>query len=209
MTRAWFVRLMLVCLACLGISGGPAWAGGQATVGLGPEGKDPAMGNGGNACSVTSSERTTGADFVYRIVQFDGPVEEQWKKSLAGLTEVFDYVPQFAFMVRVPVSNIRDLCDMPHVRWVGLIGADMKLGSLGVAAGSPDSARPIRVTLFPGESPDPVAAQVEAMGGRVQAVTPSSWGTSLSVFLPADKAAGLAEYPAVRRVERIPEHKTN
>jgi hypothetical protein len=186
----------------------------MASVALGTDGTDSTRGNGGNMCMLTSrEEREAGAgtlDHVYRIVQFDGPVREPWKQSLAEMAEIFDYVPDFAFIVRVPAGRVAELCGLGHVRWVGLIEPDMKIGDLG----TPGEAQKYRVNLFPGEDVRPVVRRIESMGGTVlesnaDSESANRWGASLAVEMPRREAAKLAGVQAVRRVEKVSVFKAN
>jgi len=65
------------------------------------------------------SEYPRGVDGYY-IVQFRGPVREEWKDSLvrAG-AEILDYVPNNAFLVRMDSSLSSSLNRIRTVQWVG------------------------------------------------------------------------------------------
>ncbi|HEX8682241.1 MAG TPA: S8 family serine peptidase [Ardenticatenaceae bacterium] len=64
----------------------------------------------------------------YYIVQFAGPVEEEWKAQLAAAgAELLDYIPDFAFKVRMNPAQARRAESLPGVAWVGLFQPAYKL----------------------------------------------------------------------------------
>lgn len=57
----------------------------------------------------------------YYIVQFDGPVENSWKEALKDTgVDIFDYIPDFAFIVRMDSKEEDTVRALPHVRWLGI-----------------------------------------------------------------------------------------
>jgi hypothetical protein len=167
-----------------------------------------------DACSLTESERRALSAgeirHVYRIVRFDGPIEQSWKQKLAEAAEIFDYIPEFAFIVRVPADRVATLCSLAHVDGVDLIEPEMKLG--GGTFGGKD--QPLRVTLFPGEDPGPVIQRVKSLGGELleSSTTASSsktWGVSLTIRLSAGRIGELADLQTVRRVEPVGTRRIN
>jgi subtilisin family serine protease len=62
------------------------------------------------------------------IVQFAGPVEDAWKKAVAAHGgEILEYVPDFAFKVRMSPAQARHVRRLESVRWVGLFHPAYKL----------------------------------------------------------------------------------
>jgi subtilisin family serine protease len=56
----------------------------------------------------------------YFLVQFDGPIQAQWRSDLkASGIEVLDYVPDFAYLVRAPAQADLQRLTPETVRWVG------------------------------------------------------------------------------------------
>ena len=64
----------------------------------------------------------------YYIVQFRGPVKEEWKESLtrAG-AEILDYVPSNAFLVRIDPGLRASLEKLQAVQWMGLFQPAYKI----------------------------------------------------------------------------------
>lgn len=70
----------------------------------------------------------------YYIVQFSGPVEQSWKNDVAALgVDLLEYLPEFAFKVRMNPAQARQVENLSSVAWVGLFQPAYKL--------SPDLAR--------------------------------------------------------------------
>ncbi|HBY98700.1 MAG TPA: hypothetical protein DEP84_32930, partial [Chloroflexi bacterium] len=64
----------------------------------------------------------------YYIVQFRGPVEQAWKDQVAGLgVEFLDYIPEFAFKVRMTPAQARQVERLATVAWLGLFQPAYKL----------------------------------------------------------------------------------
>jgi hypothetical protein len=61
-----------------------------------------------------------GSDGRY-IVQFIGPVKEEWKTALRNLgVEVGDYLPYNSFIVKMSTQTINEVSDLRFVQWVGV-----------------------------------------------------------------------------------------
>ncbi len=64
----------------------------------------------------------------YYIVQFDAPIQKSWKKALqAEGAKIFDYVPDFAFIIRLTADSEQKIRALPHVRWLGKYQPSFKL----------------------------------------------------------------------------------
>lgn len=64
----------------------------------------------------------------YYLVQFRGPVQQAWKDQVAALgAELLDYVPDFAFKVRMNPAQARQAERLGSVAWVGLFHPAYKL----------------------------------------------------------------------------------
>ena len=94
------------------------------------------------------------------IVQFTGPIEDSWKAAVAAAGgELLDYVPDFAFKVRMRPAQALAVRRLSSVRWVGLFHPAYKLSPRLVRAGE----RPYVVRLEAGSDPALVEASI---GGR-------------------------------------------
>jgi hypothetical protein len=204
----------ITCIVCITLAL-PLFWGGELCA-MGAEAEKPGLSrlDAEAMCTLTAGETRALAagkiKHVYRIVQFDGPIEESWKQNLAVVAEIFDYIPEFAFIVRVPADRVATLCGLAHVKDIDLIDPKMKLGR-GTFAGK---HQPFRVTLFPGEDPDPVIQRVRSLGGELlessaSASSSKTWGIALTIELSAGRIGELADLQAVRRVEPVGTRRIN
>lgn len=152
----------------------------------------------------------------YWIVQFVGPVQPEWAGEMEALgCHLMEYVPVNAFLVHMDPPVRAEVQRLPFVNWVGPYRPDYKISPLLMGAKEPATSRTLRSrsldrTAF---QPDPrgnlrivthreedvktVAEQVEALGGRIVALSASSLRISLEVDLVMD----LARMPQVKWVE--------
>jgi PKD repeat protein len=64
----------------------------------------------------------------YYIVQFSGPIYQNWKEQVAGTgAELLDYIPDFAFRVRMTPAQALEVEELESVIWVGLYQPAYKL----------------------------------------------------------------------------------
>ncbi len=73
------------------------------------------------------------------LVQFQGPVQQSWKDDLELLgAEILDYVPMFAFKVRMSLEKAQAAASLQNVNWVGLflpsykLSPDLVYGEIGL-----------------------------------------------------------------------------
>jgi hypothetical protein len=164
-----------------------------------------------NGFSLTTGTQT--ATDHYYIVQFDGPILSEWRQALVGAgATVMDYVPDFAFIVRLPEDDQEVVSVLPHVRWVGPYAVDYRISlearALSMSPVDEDATQVgddgqtrLRIDAFPGESSSTISAWIMDLGGSVQDVSESEWGIRLSVVVPMDKVDDVAEIPGVKWVE--------
>jgi hypothetical protein len=64
----------------------------------------------------------------YYLLQFRGPVEQAWKDEMAALgIELLDYIPDFAFKVRMNPAQAAQARQSANVAWVGIFQPGYKL----------------------------------------------------------------------------------
>ncbi len=164
---------------------------------------DPAAGEPSVPAPLASLEGPAPAS-PYYLLQFEGPVQEGWKQSVeeAGI-RLLSYVPDFAFVVRLPAGMSADAARaLPHVRWVGPYRMVYKLSPELDAWITASGPMELSISLFPGEDAAEVEAQVRAWGGAVKELARSELlGAGLRVTLPADRVPALAGLPGVAWVE--------
>ena len=150
----------------------------------------------------------------YFIVQFDGPVMPQWKDALKQVgVEIFDYLPDFSFVVRMAAASTATVEAMPHVRWVGIFQPAFRISQKAMATlysqGSEQDApmTQMRVNLFPGVNLADIETQIRAAGGVVQERFTGTLKTTLKIEIPANRIADLPAIEGVKWVEPMPQWK--
>ena len=128
------------------------------------------------------------------LVQFQGPVLEEWKAAVseAGAT-LLEYLPDFAFRVRMQPQDAAGVRRLSFVAWVGPFHPDYKVPVQHAAA----EERPLVVRLDRDADVDAVNAALGASGVRAARVG----RTLLMVTARGDQARALAGIPGVAGVE--------
>lgn len=174
--------------------------------------QEAAVPDGGRSSTLQSDPD---GETAYFIVQFDGPIQPDWKSALADAgVELFDYVPEFAFIARMAPDRWETVQRMPHVRWVGAYQPAYRMSPSarsriylreGVDEQAEAPMTDLRVDLFPGVDPAVVEARIQTWGGNVRSRRASHDGTTLAVSLPANRVADLAAVEGVKWVETLPQ----
>jgi len=138
----------------------------------------------------------------YYLVQFAGPIRAAWKDALVNLgAEILEYIPEFAFKVRMTPLVARRVRGLNSVVWVGLFHPAYKL--------SPSLVRNGRhlytVRVERGADASQVATAIARLGVQV------SWrgGNILLVAADASKLDAIARVLDVAWIENFQFRKTN
>ncbi len=120
----------------------------------------------------------------YYLVQFRGPILPEWKAALqqAGVT-VFDYVPQFAYIVKMNNATAARISALNFVRWVGVYQPAFRLSTdldQALTAAQPETKTRLTVRAFAGESDKALLQQLTPLGASVQAAGEDSGGGAIS-----------------------------
>ncbi|MBN1297047.1 hypothetical protein JXA80_09720, partial [bacterium] len=157
-----------------------------------------------------SSLRWTSPEFnPFQLVQFSGPISEQDIGRLrdAG-AEPLVYLAHFTFICRlhssVAINSVRDLL---CVRWIGSFEPayriDPLVGQTPLTRHSRiiDPMLHLTVTVFPGESLDPLEAKVIGLGGEITDRVNTAERRSLRIRLEPGAVIELAHCEEVYRIE--------
>ncbi|MCX8173466.1 MAG: fibronectin type III domain-containing protein [Thermoplasmata archaeon] len=99
-----------------------------------------------------------------KLVQFIGPVKASWKTALANLgCEIYWYIPNNAFIVKVPSSSLSLVKKLSFVRWVGEYLPAYKID--GALTGMGEAK--VSISLLTPDASDNVAIVVNAYGGEL------------------------------------------
>jgi subtilisin family serine protease len=159
----------------------------------------PTAGESLNIPADLSSEGAAADGSRYYIVQFTGPVQEPWKEAVekAGGT-LFDYIPDFAFIVRMDTAARAAVMALPVVAWVGPYQPAYRLSpDLAGSTGMLD----LVVQTFPDAEIVALSGQMDASGAMVADADTPSAGGEIRVQIDAAHLKALAQIPAVRWIE--------
>jgi subtilisin family serine protease len=162
---------------------------------------DPLAG-GGEMQADLSAAASSGSPNAY-LVQFTGPVLDNWKEEVeeAGV-RLYGYVPDNAFIARADPGAIEKVGALPFVRWIGPYRTDYRLdSSLPAALEGVESSVRLAVQTFPDANLEVVAAQVTALGGRVEGTAANEISGILQVEIESGQASQLANLEGVVWVE--------
>ncbi|MBW3622433.1 MAG: S8 family serine peptidase [Armatimonadetes bacterium] len=136
----------------------------------------------------------------YQIIQAVGPIQPGWRESLEGTgARIFDYVPEYAFICRVPSDAASLIWKLPFVRAVTPYLPAYRV-SPKLAMTGPVSAV---VSLFPDADPAAFAVHVKSYGLEGK----KTGSTLVTVTGEADAVRRLAQEEGVRWIEPRPRIK--
>jgi hypothetical protein len=148
----------------------------------------------------------TAADLTtMHLVQFIGPVQEDWKAAVENLGAIFyDYLPDFAFLVRVDPGVESQVAELPFVRWVGPYRASYRIApSLqSELAARPDSG-PVNLVVqtLPDADFDRLSSRIRDLGAAVEGPSGDPSSDTFRVSLPPGQVSSLAALEGVVWVE--------
>lgn len=150
----------------------------------------------------------------YYIVQFDGPIEASWKRALEDIgVSIFDYIPDFAFIVKMDAARENEVRQLAHLRWLGLFQPSYKLSQAALdtvyseRTVYPVAALPVKLhaSVFPGEDIHAVELMIRATGAGLLDTITTAWGTTLRIETSAEQIPALAYITGVRWIEPAPQ----
>jgi len=179
---------------------------------------DPLQGLPASKAGVNAIQSYDNKSLGYYIVQFDGPILNSWKNQLkeAG-AEIFDYVPDFAFIIRVSPDKKQEIESFEHVRWIGIYQTSFRISQdavnkihtadHSVTEDAQDSSQDIllRITVFPGEDLERVKSDIKALDCIILEEVTTSWKTSFKVKVSPNKIEQLPLIPGIKWIEPTPE----
>ena len=132
----------------------------------------------------------------YYVLQVSGPVQPEWRDTLAHLgVRLDDYLPDFGFVARIEPSGAEAVRALPFVRYLGAFEPAFRLAR--TVDTKSDAPVTVNIVVHDGEGVDSVAKAADSLGGRTLAVR----DRDLQVSLRADRLPALAAVDAVRWIE--------
>jgi subtilisin family serine protease len=170
---------------------------------------DPLMESGPDRLAERSATKTFAqGETGYYLVQFDGPIRVKQKKKLRKLgAQVFDYLPDFAFIVKMNDKTRAAVESMQQVRWVGIYQPAYRIEPAlaeTMMARATYLPEEFIVTIFPGEDLGSIAQQIEQLGGEVLEVSEYNARAKLKIRLGLDALETLSNTSGVKWIEEAP-----
>ena len=142
------------------------------------------------------------------LVQFDGPVQTDWKQALesAGV-RLYAYIPDYAFICSLDGVTPDVVSSLPHVRWVGDYQPAYRLAEAlrDPALTKSSMTLSLVVVLAPGADMRGFAGQVAELGGGLvepeDIVTDGEFSQLQRLELPAAELISLAALDDVLWIE--------
>jgi hypothetical protein len=154
-------------------------------------------------------------EFTYYIVQFNGPIQENWRKGLekAG-AEVMSYLPNYAFLVRMNETIRKNIAATKgEVKWTGLYQPAYKI-SPRLATQAKGGKIRATVMVFSPEDVSSSIKDIESVVGHkifhksVFEWAPGKFNKKIFVDISLDKLSALANIKGVSWIEPMPVFRT-
>jgi len=144
----------------------------------------------------------------YYILQFKGPIVQAWKDAITDAgAKIFDYIPDFAFIVKMNAATKAAVEAMEEVRWVGIYQPgyriEPQLMSTYALAEGPESVTLI-VVVFKGEDLTAISNRLKELGGTILDVTETRWKGKIKVEIDSTQIGAIANITGVKWVELEP-----
>jgi len=165
----------------------------------------------------------------YYLVQFKGPIQSLWRQAMeAEGVKVFDYIPDYTFVVKMDGRTKDKVAGWIPVRWIGVLQpgylvepellalsqlARATAKSPGVKSGGkaesitredlPKSVD-IYVILFNGEDIKGISETIKQLGGEITEVSDGKWREKLAVTINPEAVVDIANITGVRWIEFAP-----
>ncbi len=159
------IALLLAAMSNSALAQTPTQGGGKgAPIRLRAGTFNPSAGERANIPAGLTRARDASGKADYYIVQFTGPVRQQWKDALAAKgASVLDYIPDNAFKVRMTAAQAASLSSVASVAWVGAFEPAYAL-SPDLAAGGQQI---VRVSVERGGDRQAIIALAAQLGAAV------------------------------------------
>ncbi|MBR6022180.1 MAG: S8 family serine peptidase, partial [Kiritimatiellae bacterium] len=145
------------------------------------------------------------------VVQFPGPITEEWRTWLESATQVRGYLPEFAYLVWATTTEMETIAANPDVFWTGEWKKEYKTVCAGTSsaakntasASTADEARWMQIgsLLTDGAGAADLRTRLEALPATVRSAFPRIDGSSAVAFLTDAQIDEVASWPDVEWIE--------
>jgi len=153
----------------------------------------------------------------YYIIQFDRPIENSWKTTLKEKgVAIYDYIQDFAFIIRMDSRKEEIVRGLPHIRWLGIYQPSYKISQNALdemfvkESGLKGDEIPhvlLHISVFPNENIGGIKKRITELGGSIIESTTTIWKTKFKIDIRADRIAELPSISGVKWIETVPEWK--
>ena len=147
-----------------------------------------------------------------RIVQFRTAIEPSVLDQVRALgVELLGYLPDRAYVVRVPAGTADRLAALPNVRWTGEVRPEWKIApDLGTRSFVDPDRRiggrmDVTADLFPGEDATALTEAVRSTGAEVRSIARFSDVVRLRVRADRSQVDSIARIPGIAWIEEAAE----
>jgi uncharacterized repeat protein (TIGR01451 family) len=137
------------------------------------------------------------------LVQFYGPIQKAWKTKLDRMgIQLFDYIPDYAFLAWMNEAEAAEAARLPHVRWVGIYQPGYRLNPrLDNAIASAAGTQLLTVVTLPTVDEEAFRAQVKTLGASVRNASVNPFNGYFYLDIDAAQIPALLHLPQVVWVE--------
>jgi hypothetical protein len=134
----------------------------------------------------------------YYLVQFIGPIKEEWKKDIIDLGGRFhDYIPWFTFIVEMNDETKKKVEQFRFVQWIGVYQPAYKINpSLKDISGEVK----INIFTFKGWELDALVSEINGLGGKVLIAYDTGLRGVIRAEIDSSIITTIANFPWVKSI---------
>jgi beta propeller repeat protein len=156
---------------------------------------------------LTINDNEEGYTYGYYIVQFIGPVKEEWKTEIEEKgVKIYDYIPENSFIVKMD-NGLRDKLDsMRIVQWIGDFHPEYKLSNQLLNEIEGESATSTRLILtlviHYDENLQITKENLEKLGCNVIKISETAWNKKLRIECSLSTIFEISKMNEVKWIEK-------
>jgi subtilisin family serine protease len=135
----------------------------------------------------------------YFIVQFAGPIKEEWKAQILKIGgEIYNYIPFFSFIVKMNETVKTELEKLRFVRWIGGYKPAYKIAPALLNASGLCN---LSILVFEGKSWKEITAIIKRMGGTILFAEETDIGGLIKTQIDSERIIDIANIIDVEWME--------